>query len=39
MPKRLFNVLMMFTLMALSPLLLLLLQLSTSVVHAGDLHE
>ena len=39
MVKRLFNALMMFTLMALPPLLLLLLQLSTSSVHAGDLHE
>jgi len=29
----------MFTLMALPPLVLLLLQLSTSIVHAGDLHE
>jgi hypothetical protein len=39
MVKRLFNALMMFTLMALPPIVLLLLQLSTTIVHAGDLHE
>ena len=39
MIKRLYRWVIMFTLMALSPLVLLLLQLSTSIVHAGDLHE
>jgi hypothetical protein len=39
MIKRLFAGLMMFTLMALPPVVLLLLQLSTTIVHAGDLHE
>lgn len=39
MIKRLFTGVMLFTLMALPPLVLLLLQLTTTTVQAGDLHE
>jgi hypothetical protein len=39
MTKRLISGVMMFALMALPPLVLLLLQLSTTIVHAGDLHD
>jgi hypothetical protein len=39
MIKRLFTGVMMFTLLAIPPLVLLLLQLSTTTVQAGDLHE
>jgi hypothetical protein len=39
MIKQLLAQIIMFTLMALPPVVLLLLQLSTTMVQAGDLHE
>jgi hypothetical protein len=39
MIKRIFAPVLMFMLMAITPFVLLLLQLSTTLVQAGDLHE